>query len=324
MDLSATARALGLAADAAPTLASLADFPAPEPAPLPPPEAARGVLDALAFDEADRADLLALWPAPDWPDTARWLLDACHARVVADQGRPGWVDWPDLTSADDARVRCAPVYAFLAATPLLREQHRRRGVPADVTAATLADVGRHVAKTRRMYGRVGLDLPVWIALHYRGSLLEVGRLQYETARLDDGDFPGVAELAGGQPLARLHIPASGPLAPEAVDASLARARAVLAAVTGQEVRVATCTSWLLDPQLRRYLPAGSNILAFQDRFTLTDRVGPGDADVFRFVFECPEVAPDRVEPASRLQRGVLDLLERGGSWRVRTGWLRLP
>lgn len=324
MNLPSIAQDLGLVPDAAPTLATLAEFPSPPPVPLPSPDAAGDLLEACAFHDDDRADLLDLWPDADWPEAARWLLDASYARIIADVGRPGWVDWPDLTSADDPRVRCAPIYAFLAAVPLLREGHRRRGVPDDVTAATIADLGRHVAKTRRMYGRVGLDLPIWIALHYRGSLYEVGRLQYETAYLEDGDFPDVAELQSGQLVARLHIPAAGPLLPEAVDASLARAGEVLRAVTGQRVSVATCTSWLLDPQLREYLPPTSNILAFQDRFTITDHGNPGDADMFRFVFECPEVAPDRVQATTRLQRGVLDLMKRGGSWRARTGWMRLP
>lgn len=323
MDLPSIARALGIVPDAAPTLSTLAEFPTPSPAPLPSPEAAHDLLDACAFRDDDRADLLALWPDEDWPEAARWLLDASYARIMADVGRPGWVDWPDLTSADDARVRCAPVYAFLAAVPMLLELHRSRGIPDDVTAATVADLGRHVAKTRRMFGRVGLDLPIWIALHYRGSLYEVGRLQYETSRIDD-DSPQVPGLEHGTPVTRLHIPAAGPLTPEAVDASLARAGEVLRAATGEEVQVATCTSWLLDPQLREYLPPTSNILAFQDRFTLTGQDGPGDSDVFRFVFECPEFAPDRVTPTTRLQHAVLDLLERGGSWRVPTGWLKLP
>lgn len=324
MDLTSKARALGLASEAAATLSSLADFPDPPPAPLPGREAADKLLDAAAVEGADRADLRALWPDQDWPAAARWLVDACYARILADVGRPGWVDWPDVISADDPRVRCAPIYAFLAAVDVLRERHRSRGVPEDVTAATLADLGRHVAKTRRMYGRVGLDLPVWIALHYRGSLYEVGRLQYETAYLDSGDFPELVGVVDERLVARLHIPAGEPLSADAVDASLARAGEVLSAVTGERVRVAVCTSWLLDPQLRDYLPPESNIRAFQDRFVLSDHEGPGDADMFRFVFECPEVAPDRVTPVTRLQHAVLDLLKSGGSWRVRTGWLRLP
>ncbi|WP_166655464.1 acyltransferase domain-containing protein [Actinorugispora endophytica] len=334
MDRSLTASALGLDPAAASSLSTVVGFAEPPPAPLGPASEAGPVLDLLGLDGADRADLLALWPDEGWPRAARWLLDACYARVVADVGRPGWVDWPDLVSAADARVRCAPVYAFVAATPALVERHARLGVGRDVTEATLADVGRHVAKNRDMFGHVGLELPVWIALHYRGSLFEAGRLQYEPSRLGPGGAvtwygadagQGLPEeLREGRPSARLHIPETGPLDPVAVEESLKRGRAVLAAATGGDVPVATCTSWLLDPQLKRYLDPGSNIIAFQDRFTLLDEGAPGDEDVFRFVFRRTRVVPDEVRATTRLERGVLDLLGRGGHWRARTGWLRLP
>lgn len=329
-----TAPALGLAADAADSLACVTGLNGSGPAPLGTPRAAAPALDLFGLDAADRADLIAHWPGEQWSDAARQLLDSCHARIIADIGRPGWVQWPDLGSAPDPRVRCAPVYAFIAATPALLAHHARLGVDRSVTAATLADVGRHIAKNRAMFGRVGLELPEWIALHYRGSLFEVGRLQYEPSRLgDDGAVTwyshraqrGLPEwLRAGAPSARLHIPETGPLDPAAVQDSLERAQPVLTAVTGGGVPVVTCTSWLLDPQLREYLDADSNIIAFQDRFTLIDRGAPGDRDVFRFVFRRPRVEPDRVEAASRLQRAVLDLLARGRSWQVRTGWLRLP
>ncbi|MFC7327033.1 acyltransferase domain-containing protein [Marinactinospora rubrisoli] len=302
--------------------------------PLPGPEGADAALGPFALSERDRAELTAMWPGPGWGPERWWLLERMYALVAADLGATDWREWPSLMDAADARVRCAPVFAFAAATPLLRAAHARDGVPAEVTAATLADVGRHVAKTRVMFGRSGLEVAAWVALHYRGGLYELGRLQYERAVLrtqgavrwyepEEAQRFG-PELAPGRPVLRLHIPQTGPLTPEAVDASLARARGFFADRFGVDYPVATCTSWLLDPQLAGHLPETANILRFQRRFTLLDGGSDGDSDVFRFVFQRPEVAPDAVVGSSRLERAILGHLRAGGHWRVRTGWLRLP
>ncbi|GAA3741414.1 hypothetical protein HDA32_002491 [Spinactinospora alkalitolerans] len=334
-DTAITARRLGLDEGLLPWLEELRE---PDPVeggvPLGGRAGADAALAPFALEPRDHAELVELWPDETWPPQARWLLERMYARIAADAGTQGWRDWPALTEAADARVRCAAVFAFAAATPALRAHHARHGVPAEVSAATLSDVGRHVAKTRVMFGRIGLEVAAWIALHYRHGLYELGRLQYETSRLgpegavtwyDPGEQARLpADLGAGSPALRLHIPQSGPLDPAAVQASLERARGFFADCFGADYPVATCTSWLLDPQLARYLPATSNIIAFQRRFELLATPKPGDGDVFRFVFRHPRVAPDEVPYGSRLERAVVDHLRAGGHWQVRTGWLRLP
>ncbi|GAB3209054.1 hypothetical protein SAMN02745673_02034 [Marinactinospora thermotolerans DSM 45154] len=336
MDAETIAMRLGLGADVTPWLKEIAELP-DTGLRLPAPQDAAEALQPFAPLPQDAAELAALWPDDSWPREALWLVERMYARIVADVDNDPWMwrDWPRLDHVDDARVRCAPVFAFAAAVPLLRARHARHGVPAEVTAATLADMGRHLAQTRTMLGRCGLETSTWMALHYRGGLYELGRLQYEPGRLgpigavtwygpgQDEDL--APELRPGQPTLRLHIPQDGPLDPAAVQDSLRRARPFFAEHFDTDVAVATCTSWLLDPTLARYLPADSNILAFQRLFTLIDDDGAdGDGDVFRFVFRHPRVDLDAVPQRTRLERAVVAHLRGGGHWRVRTGWLRLP
>ncbi|MFD0776453.1 acyltransferase domain-containing protein, partial [Streptomonospora algeriensis] len=209
----------------------------------------------------------------------------------------------------------------------------RSRVPASVSAATLADTGRHVAQTRAMFGCLGLETATWIALHFRCGLYELGRLQYEPDRVQAGgearrSSPEEAaargpELVCGAPVLRIHIPVDGPLDPGRVEESLARARSFFAECFGADYPVAACSSWLLDPQLAEYLPETANILAFQRRFTLVEGAAPGDADVFRFVLGMPEVDTDRAPQRTRLEKAAVQHLRSGRHWRVRTGWLRL-
>src|SRR6202035_466662 len=87
----------------------------------------------------------------------------------------------------------------------------------------------------------------------------------------------------------LHIPEAGPMTPEAVASSLGQARAFFPRHFPDERYTAfTCGSWLLDPQLLEYLPAGSNIARFQRMFELEPYQEPdgldADVEVLRFVF----------------------------------------
>ncbi|NEE42841.1 hypothetical protein G3M53_98075, partial [Streptomyces sp. SID7982] len=95
---------------------------------------------------------------------------------------------------------------------------------------------------------------------------------------------------------------------------------------GAPHRHATCHSWLLDRQLADHLPAGSNILAFQRRFTAFGARPVGDDDVLEFVFHTPPGTADldRLPQTTTLHRALVRHLRTGGHWRTAHGWTELP
>jgi hypothetical protein len=190
----------------------------------------------------------------------------------------------------------------------LLDWHARRGIPEDVSWATLQDLGRGVAIYRATYGHAGLDKAFWLTHHFHGELYELGRLQYEL----QPDAVG------------LHIPASGPLTPQACDESLALARRFFARhFPHQERRRVVCESWLLDEQRADYLPADSNIVRFQRRFTV-DAGGFEDYHVpLRYVYRRVPADLGELPGKTTLQRALVDHLRGGGHWRIRTGWFPL-
>lgn len=145
--------------------------------------AAQRLFDTVMLDERDAQELTDLWPDRRWSDAHRWVLDRLRGVISRDLGRGSGFRWPGLADIDDDRLRCAPVFAFLSAIPELRAWHEVRGVPGEVTDATLRDIGRHIEKNRAMFGRIGLEVAFFIALQFRGYLYELGRLQYEPLTL---------------------------------------------------------------------------------------------------------------------------------------------
>ena len=125
----------------------------------------------------------------------------------------------------------------------------------------------------------------------------------------------------------LHIPESGPLDDAAVGESLDRLRTEWPRWFGSRPERAECGSWLLDPQFAEVLPASSNIVRFQRRFTLDQGAQIDDAEVLYFVFRRRDVSlPAGLADLPRetsLQRAIVDHLAAAGHWTVRRGWLAL-
>lgn len=289
-------------------LAELDRIGAP-PVPLVPlsPDAIAFLLDRLGFTALDRAEAVATQVRPGELPELWWVLERCHQAVVRglQPGAPRWTI-PALPDELGASGRFFRLHVLLSAVDALRDWHARRGIADEVTWATLQDLGRGTAIHRDTYGYGGLDQVSWLTHHFHGELFELGRLQFEL----------LPDAFG------LHIPATGPLTPRACDDSLALARSFFARhLPDAGRRRVVCESWLLDEQLADYLPAESNIVRFQRRFTMdTDVVVVDDHEPLRFIFRRVPADLGELPADTTLQRALLDHLRQGGHWRIRTGW----
>ncbi|MFI2762597.1 acyltransferase domain-containing protein [Streptomyces echinatus] len=283
----------------------------------------------LAVPHEDINELVARWRGVTQdPDTLGLLAD-CVEEVFRESGDTDRTAGLDalLTSAPAELADVLPVFVFLAALPRTRADQRARGIPAEVTRRTLADLGRHIAVHRRRHGRPGVQAWRWLVRHFRGELYQLGRLQFERARLGRRTAPVLAaaglDAAPGTPCLDLHIPDfHGPLTPSACDRSLALAREFFARYHPADRPVAVlCHSWLLDPTLRRYLPADSNIVRFQERFRIAREDGePADTEPVQFVFGDPDLPVAELPRRTSVERAVGDHLRAGGHWYIGHGW----
>ncbi|GAB3605447.1 hypothetical protein GCM10027413_08560 [Conyzicola nivalis] len=241
------------------------------------------------------------------------LVAAQVAALEAAVGTGRDVPWP----IDDERFQ---LLALLGTVPAARAWFTAQRIDDGIARDSLADLTPKL----RDYGvaATGVD---WLAKVVTCGVFTIGRLQFEPAA------PSPAGRAFNT-----HIPESGPLDPAACDASFARALAFFGARGDSTTRAFVCSSWLLDDQLAAYLPAESNILNFQRRFTLVDSetsdaparlegldgTTHGDHAVAKFIFRRPLAELSAVEPRSTLERALLEHLASGRHWRERTGVLR--
>lgn len=313
------------------------------------PARVRALCQQLGFDSEDTADVVATFPSPSassdwWWCTQRAVALLCGA--IGDIDAPHG-DWPHFEGpGHDIFRRCHFLHVALYVAPSTVAYLRAAGVPEGLAWRTLRDIGRHVRIHRRMHGITGIDADWWASVSLRGELVELGRLQFNRFTLGVGDesppwYPadeaerrGEAFRPGDQCLG-VHVPEGAPLADDLVADSLQQASTFFSrCFPSRRRRVATCRSWLLDPQLRRYLGPRSNIALFQARFELVPEAEPGDDDVLEFVFRVRPAdlagAPgipgilDTLPQRTTMERAVVSHLRAGGHWERRTGWLEIP
>jgi hypothetical protein len=175
-------------------------------------------------------------------------------------------------------------------------------------------------------------------MRFFGFLYQVGRLEVIPYRLCTHPEAGPLFWYDDETIARLgrgfqkgavalsiHVPPGDPLTPEACDESFRRLQtAFIGVYPGDPPMVATCTSWLLDDQLREYLPEDSNILRFARRFELVPGSLDNDEAVLHFVFGAGRPQElDALPQRTKLERAVVEHIRSGRHWPLRTGWLAI-
>jgi hypothetical protein len=281
----------------------------------------------LEIPEEDVPHVLRLAPSPSSNPELWWFLERAVHSLVRYMGEvPGPPRFAPLTGANHPEYRFFYVHVFIAALPHVQQYFTRRGIPETVVQATVADLGRNVRVYRKRTGQGGLGVAWWLTLHFRGMIYQLGRLQFERARLGDraarqASRVGLKFRADDHVLS-IHIPDFlGPMTPEACDASIAEAHTIFSTYFPDEPVVAgVCNSWLLDPQLGNYLREDSNIRRFQDRFQILPGAYNVNESIVQFVFGPTAEDLDVLPQRSSLERAVVAHLRTGKNWEGRTGW----
>lgn len=295
--------------------------------------AAEATMRLLSITGEDREDLLAAIPAAveDPEILAAVTEEANLLRASAGLDTPA----PDLgahTRRDDAlqaRITpgrgLVPILAHLVGTDTVRAWHAARGLTPEQSWTALADLGQQMRVHRLTFGSLGLHTHSWTVLNWCGRLFTLGRLQFDLQRT-------TGEPGGDRWIIGTHIPATGPLTPESVDASFSAATAFFAEHFGDLGEGRTdgaptfgheflCTSWLVNEELAGIVGPDSHLGAFSARWRITGTVDGSDDAAFFIFHRRPPYDPSTFPRGTRLERAVAERLEDGRGWRVGTGRL---
>ena len=296
---------------------------------VPDAETWREWLEFVEIPVEDIDDVIATTPDPDSE-----LYDVLQRGAATIVNAMGQIESPPrfaaLADFNHQQYRYFYVQLLTACLPFVREYHRTLGVPASISQATLADLGRNVRVHRKREGVGGLGVMWWLMLHFRGVIYQLGRLQFELQHASNEVIASMqrhgVETNGPVNVLSIHIPDfMGPMDHDACTESIQQSVEFFSVhFPHWPVEFGVCNSWLLDPQLKDVLKPTSNIIRFQNRFTIADGTYDASDSVMQFVFGKHVRDIDTIHPQSSLEHGVITHLKNGKDWHGRQGWLQLP
>lgn len=254
----------------------------------------------------ERVAAAPVWEQPDWLRTSRELTDPSQAAAA----------WRQLDAAlagqDPDGMGLLALY--LAAACRTRQKARACGIPDEVFLATMGCLARFLRETHARSGRLRFDRGFWAWRQLSGRLFRLGTLEYEY-RLLAPDEPLPPQMRPGAPILSVHIPSDALLREDSLAESYARALPFFAQYgaalcpAGMPQAI-LCSTWLLSPELYKFLPADGGIRRFADGYRLYAS-DPDDPSVFEWLFDGKE-PPAPLPQRTRLQRAVAAYLKAGG------------
>ena len=150
---------------------------------------------------------------------------------------------------------------------LLSAEHARSLFPNDqVYWDTFSDLRYKVMECYEIHGVWGTFVAHWYPRFYKGDLIKLGRLEYESRPCDLKETVTIHGITvnPGDPIKHIHIPSSGePFTLEARLDSYQKASAHF----GNPL-ICLCSSWLLYPPFRNVLPPHANSRDFMNDFQI--------------------------------------------------------
>ena len=211
--------------------------------------------------------------------------------------------------------------SFLYLCEGVSEHHKSLGIPEEVTIDTLRDVVAWTVNWSCVKGELYLGELSWLQNHFSSKLFRLGRLQFCMGHAEC-DVPKY-NIKKGDSVLEVHIPEGGKLSPDECKLSFANSRIFFDRYFPNfEFKYITCHSWLLDSELDRYLPEGSNIIKFGDLF---DRVDKNESfALIRYLFRW-DTTPENIAyavPNSSFAEKVRRAVMRGEKFREMLGILK--
>ena len=208
----------------------------------------------------------------------------------------------------------AKLLFYMSCAEILHEDYRKAGISDEIFYTSMTDLRCKAIECKNVKGVWGSFVSFWFPGFFNMSRFGLGRFQYEYSEFDADDWTaGGVTVKRGDRVINMHIPSTGqPLNDEVRLDSYRKAYEFYRGRMGADVIPFVCSSWLLYPAHREFLPSGSHILGFMDDFDIIrsfERDTFGDAwrvfgaDADKAVSDLPEDTSLRRAYKKRLSEG---------------------
>lgn len=169
---------------------------------------------------------------------------------------------------------------------------------------------RFVKEYHTSFGTYGFDRAFWTVRQLSMTLFRIQELEYEL------------DLHKGEKVISLHIPSDAILKKEKWEDSLQKAHVFMVdKFPSYESAKILCHSWLLSPALKKILSESSNIIQFQNCFTIQE-VDYDSQEFMQWVYPEKNIPYSKLPENTSLQRNMKAFLLSGGKVGEAFGYLK--
>lgn len=211
-----------------------------------------------------------------------------------------------------------PLYVIAYMADYALKYNTSRGIPKEITVATLKDANIWIENYRTQFHEDGIAAFPWLCNHCLGDLFRLGRLQFRIEKSHKG-IPGEYAI-------ETHIAQGEPLDADACLESFAAAKEFFKKYYPEySPECFMCDSWLLNPNLTDILPESSNIVKFMRFWTPvpfeSDNSALAIERIFGFGFDANDIA--NAPEDTSLQRKLKAYLLAGGNMDITLGYRKI-
>lgn len=230
-------------------------------------------------------------------------------------------DYDALLTQVNRLAECCGVHPYTARLLLFicfskraKTRYLEKGIPEQIWHDNMLDLKWKLLECKEIYGIWGSFVASWFPRFFVPSCFALGRLQFELLPYAwepyrAGDFV----LQPGDTVINVHIPRTGSgIGREALDDAYARAAEFFAKDLNGAPVVFVCSTWLLYPAGKDFLPANSNLRSFMADYDIVKFHDEPDRKWLWRLFDTMEQNPDRLPANSSLRRAYINRLKAGG------------
>lgn len=162
---------------------------------------------------------------------------------------------------------------IVGSLPRLHEKYVENGISDEIFYESMDDIRCKVNECVECKGVVGTFVADWYDRFFKLTCFAYGRFQYEVMTYEGEDFTMASgkTFKAGDKYINMHIPSRGiPLTDEVRLASYKAAYPHFSALFEDGIVIFGCSSWLLYPRHKEFLPEGMNLLKFMGDFEMVN------------------------------------------------------
>lgn len=205
---------------------------------------------------------------------------------------------------------------ILGSLPRLHEKYVENGISDEIFYESMDDIRCKVNECVECKGVVGTFVADWYDRFFKLTCFAYGRFQYEVMTYEGEDFAmscGKTFKAGDKYI-NMHIPSRGiPLTDEVRLASYKAAYPHFVYLFEDGIVIFGCSSWLLYPRHKEFLPEGMNLLKFMGDFEMVSgKETPDDFhDRWRVFGRYTDLPDDQLPKDTSMRRAYAEWLQAG-------------